>query len=245
MRAWLGELAAAEGELRCVGLQDSPPLVQETLRNLGASALDTGADSAAVAIASARDDQHELELIGAWCRERLQRDPQQRLLIVDARLRQRRRQYERVLSQTLSPGEWVAGNAREFSTLFAIEGGQPLTDFPLVAHALLTLRLLVGSLRFDELVLWLRMPFLDGNDVFTGAAIEAALRKGRRLEYTTPALLNFLERANGEAASGLAAQLRAAAAGHRRPEAQCDRVGGTLDERVACAGLARHAATAQ
>ena len=78
----------------------------------------------------------------------------------------------------------MADGAREFSSLFAIEGGQPLTDFPLVAHALLTLRLLVGSLRFDELVLWLRMPFLDGNDVFAGAAIEAAMRKGRRLEYT-------------------------------------------------------------
>ena len=96
--------------------------------------------------------------------------------------------------------------------LFVIEGGQPLTDFPLVAHALLTLRLLVGSLRFDELVLWLRMPFLDGNDVFAGAAIEAALRKGRRVEYTAPALLAFLERATGEAAAALAAGLREALA---------------------------------
>ncbi|HET9473952.1 MAG TPA: hypothetical protein VFO82_08665, partial [Steroidobacteraceae bacterium] len=213
LRAWLGELSTAEGELLCVGLQHSPPLIQETLRNLGARTMDAGAESASVALACARDDQHELELIAAWCRERLQRDPQQRLLIVDARLRQRRRQYERVLSQTLSPGEWVAHGAREFSTLFAIEGGQPLTDFPLVAHALLTLRLLVGSVRFDELVLWLRMPFLDGSDVFAGAATEAALRKGRRLEYTTPVLCNFLERASGEAANALAARLREASAG--------------------------------
>ena len=137
------------------------------------------------------DDAHELELIAAWCRSQLERDPQRRLLIVDARLRQRRRQYERMLSQTLSPATgWRAG-AREFSTPFAIEGGQPLTDFPLIAHALLTLRLLVSTLRFDELVLWLRMPFLDSNDIFAGAAIEAALRKGRRLEYTAPALPDF------------------------------------------------------
>jgi len=218
LRAWLGELSAPDGGLFCAGLQDAPALVQETLRNVGARAVDTGGRSAAVSIATSRDDPHELELISAWCRARLQRDPQQRLLIVDARLRQRRRQYERVLSQTLSPGEWVADRAREFSSLFAIEGGQPLTDFPLVAHALLTLRLLVDGLRFDELVLWLRMPFLDGNDVFAGAAIEAALRKGRRLEYSTTALLNFLERLPGDAASALAARLREAAAGIEGPK---------------------------
>jgi len=212
LRAWLGDLTAAEGELLSAGLQASPPLVQESLRKLGARAVPAGAGSAAVSIAAARDDEHELELIAAWCRTQLEQDPGRRLLVVDARLRQRRRQYERVLSQTLSPGEWLAGDAREFSTLFAIEGGQPLTDFPLVAHALLTLRLLVGSLRFDELLLWLRMPFLDGKDVFAGAAIEAAIRKGRRLDYTAPALLGFLERASGEAAAALAAGMREAMA---------------------------------
>jgi ATP-dependent helicase/nuclease subunit B len=223
LRAWLGELKAAEHELLSAGLQGSPPLVQQTLRTLGARAATPGAATAAISIAAARDDDHELELIGAWCHARLEQDPGQRLLIVDARLRQRRRQYERVLSQTLSPAEWVHGNAREFSTLFVIEGGQPLTDFPLVAHALLTLRLLVGSLRFDELVLWLRMPFLDGNDLFAGAAIEAALRKGRKVEYTAPALLAFLERATGEAAAALAAGLREALAsvdGQKRSPAE-------------------------
>ena len=38
-----------------------------------------------------------------WCRDRLERDPECRLLIVDARLRQRRGLYERLLSQTLAP----------------------------------------------------------------------------------------------------------------------------------------------
>ena len=223
LRAWLGELKPAEGTLLSAGLQRSPPLVQETLGHLGVRAVSTGTQAAAVAIAAARDDEHELELIGAWCRARLEQDPEQRLLIVDARMRQRRRQYERMLSQTLSPAEWLDIKAREFSTLFVIEGGQPLTDFPLVAHALLTLRLLVGSLRFDELLLWLRMPFLDGNDVFAGAAIEAALRKGRRLEYTAPALLAFLERSAGDAAAALATGLREAVAsvdGHKRSAAE-------------------------
>jgi len=54
-------------------------------------------------------------------------------------LRQRRRQYERLLSQTLSPSEWVGLEPRAASSTFAIEGGRPLGEFPLVAHALLTL----------------------------------------------------------------------------------------------------------
>ena len=223
LREWLRQLGAAEGELYCAGLEGAPALVQETLRNLGARRIEAGAGSATVAIAAARDDQHELELISAWCRTHLERDPRQRLLIVDARLRQRRRQYERMLSQTLSPAEWQDGKAREFSTLFAIEGGQPLTDFPLVAHALLTLRLLAGSLRFEELLLWLRMPFLDGNDVFAGSAIEVALRRGRRLEYSAESLLTLLERTPGEATAGLAARLREAVAmiaGPRRGAAE-------------------------
>ena len=211
LRAWLGELTPAN-ELYCAGLQGLPPLAQETLRRLGARTVATGTATAAVSIAAARDDHHELELISTWCREQLEQDPGKRLLVVDARLRQRRRQYERLLSQTLAPGEWVDMQAREFSTLFVIEGGQPLTDFPLVAHALLTLRLLVGTLRFDELVLWLRMPFLDRDDVFAGAVIEAALRKGRRLEYSAASLANFLERQAGDAAAALVARLREASA---------------------------------
>ena len=42
LRAWLGELSAADGELLCAGLQASPALVQETLRKLGARAVRTG-----------------------------------------------------------------------------------------------------------------------------------------------------------------------------------------------------------
>jgi probable DNA repair protein len=211
LRGWLDVLTPG-GELCCAGLQGLPPLARDTLRRLGARDIESGTASATVSIAAARDDHHELELISAWCREQLERDPGSRLLVIDARLRQRRRQYERMLSQTLAPGEWVDMRAREFSTLFVIEGGQPLTDFPLVSHAMLTLRLLVGTLRFDELVSWLRMPFLDRDDVFAGAAIEAALRKGRRLEYSAASLAGFLERQSGDAAAALLARLRDAMA---------------------------------
>ena len=55
------------------------------------------------------------------------------------------------------------------------------------------------------------MPFLDGDDVMAGAAIEAALRNGRKLEFSAEELAAFLERAPGDAAAAaLALRLRQA-----------------------------------
>jgi ATP-dependent helicase/nuclease subunit B len=205
---WLDRIDAAPGALLGSGIAAMPAAQRETLRRLDAQPLTRAAAPAAVAIATAQDDEHEIALIAQWCRARLEQDPDSRLLIVDAKLRQRRRQYERTLSQTLSPGEWTWSRARAFSTIFSIEGGQPLTDFPLIAHALLTLRLLTTSLRFDELLLWLRMPFLDQADLFAGAAVESLLRNGRRLEYSADSLAGYLERSSGEPSRSLAVRLR-------------------------------------
>ena len=212
LRAWLDELEAPAGSLFVAGAASLAAAPLLALRRLGATTGEVTARTS-LSIATADNDEHELALIAAWCQAELERDPARRLLVVDAKLRQRRRQYERLLSQTLSPSEWFAREPRAASTTFAIEGGRPLAEFPLVAHALLTLRLLTGRLRFDELVHWVRMPFLDGEDVVAGAAIEALLRDGRRLEYTAAELAAFLEKPSaGPVASALASRLRAALA---------------------------------
>jgi ATP-dependent helicase/nuclease subunit B len=228
LRAWLDELQAPPDKLLATGTANLPAAQRETLRRLGA--IDPPAfpgnaatGSVPVSIATAQDDEHELELIASWCRGELERDPDRRLLIVDAKLRQRRGLYERLLSQTLAPSEWIAPGARTASSVFAIEGGRPLAEFPLIAHALLTLRLLTGRLRFDEVVRWLRLPFLDVGDVMAGAAIEACLREGRRLEFRGEDLAAFLERTAGPAPAALAARLRQALAtltGPRRTPAE-------------------------
>jgi probable DNA repair protein len=205
---WLGQLEPPAGELWCAGVGGLPAAQRATLQRLGARMVSDGSAQAAVSLATADDDDHELALIADWCRAHLEQDPARRLLIVDAKLRQRRRQYERVLSQALSPSEWLAHEARAFSTFFSIEGGQPLTDFPLIAHALLTLRLLTSTLRFDEVVTWLRMPFLDTNDLYAGAGIEALIRKGHQLEFGAAGLAAQLERQEGDAPRALAARLR-------------------------------------
>jgi probable DNA repair protein len=209
---WLESLTTSEQSIYTAGADALPRAQRQALQRLGAHETSRHAPEAAVAVAAARDDEHELELIAEWCRRQLEQDATRRLLVIDARLRQRRRQYERQLSQTLSPSEWLSPAAREFSTFFSIEGGQPLAEFPIVAHALLTLRLLTGVLRFDELLLWLRMPFLDRGDVFAGANVEAALRQAHGLEYGAASLAVLLERTPGDAAASLASRLRQAIA---------------------------------
>jgi probable DNA repair protein len=194
LRQWLATLEVAQQPLLACGVSGLATAPREALRRWGAMMLEPAAAPGGIAVCAADNDDHELELIAAWCREQLQADPERRLLVVDARLRQRRGLYDRVLSQTLSPSHWLAIQPRAQSSIFAFEGGRPLTEFPLVAHALLSLRLLTGRLRFDEVIHWLRLPFLDGSDGFAGAAVEAALRGGRKLELTAEELAAFLER---------------------------------------------------
>ncbi len=212
LRHWLDELEPA-GTLRVAGAAALAAAPRATLERLGATLETSSASSQPFAVATADDDEHELELIAGWCRRQLERNPACRLLIVDAKLRQRRRLYERLLSQTLTPSEWISHSPRAGSEAFAIEGGQALAEFPLIAHALLTLRLLTGRLRFDEVVHWLRLPFLDGPDVSAGAMLEALLRKGRKLEFSAEELAAFLTRDSaGPVAAALAARLQAALA---------------------------------
>ncbi len=213
LRAWLDALAPPPGRLLVAGADDLPLAQRRTLQRLGAAFIGHDAETHPVEIATAEDDEHELDLIATWCRTQLELDPGRRLLVVDAKLRQRREPYERLLSQALTPSEWFRTSARSISSAFSIEGGRTFSEFPLIAHVLLTLRLLTGRLRFDEVVRWLRQPFLDGKDVLANVAIEDALRLGRKLEFGALELIAFLERESaGAPAAALATRLRRAAA---------------------------------
>jgi ATP-dependent helicase/nuclease subunit B len=210
LRAWLDEIEPVAGNLWAVGSSHLPVAQRQLLQRLGAHSPPDESGTQPVTIATAEDDDHELELIASWCRAELERDPQRRLLVVDAKLRQRRGRYERLLSQTLTPSVWTRSGPPVTSTVFSIEGGRPLSEFPVIAHAVLTLRLLTSRLRFDEVIRWLRFPFLDGNDAFAAAAVESELRRGRKLEFSADELAAFLERAPGGATGALASRLRQA-----------------------------------
>jgi ATP-dependent helicase/nuclease subunit B len=223
LRNWLQTLESPSRPAFAAGFHTLSAARQDTLRRIGAEIMELADDRGDFAVAMADNDAHELELIAAWCRRELEADPARRLLIVDANLRRRRRHYERLLSQTLSPSEWAGSEPRDASAVFSIEGGRPLAEFPVISHALLTLKLLAGRLRFVEVTHWVNLPFLDGQDLMLGAAIEAVLRTSQRLEYDAEELAALLERANGAAAASLAARLRQAIerlTGERRSPAE-------------------------
>ncbi len=216
LRHWLKDLepAADDALAHIAGVGVVPRLQAETLRRLAVVPLaEDSPVTAPAVVAAAESDEHELALISAWCRQHLERDPDCRLLVVDAQLRQRRSSYQRQLSQALEPSHWHAPGPRPASRVFAIEGGRALTAFPVIAHALLGLRLLTAQLRFEEVVQWLRAPFCDGADPFAGMQIERLLRAGHRLDFTATELAAELEKAAGKcvAAGALAAALRDAA----------------------------------
>jgi probable DNA repair protein len=223
LRSWLDQLDVTDRPLLAAGTAALAAASQEALRRWGTSVIEPRAGSTPVTVACADDDDHELELIAAWCRAHLETDASRRLLVIDSRLRQRRGLYDRMLSQTLSPSEWLSASPRAQSLVYAIEGGRPLSEFPLITHALLSLRLVTGRLRFDEVVRWLRLPFLDGTDHMAGAAVEEWLRAGRRLELTAEELARELERAAVPTLTLVAARLRQASgtlSGERRVAAE-------------------------
>jgi probable DNA repair protein len=106
----------------------------------------------------------EAEAAAHWCAAELARDTQARLLLVVPRLAQQRHLWERALSQRLDFHALLAGDGSSGESAFAIEGGQPLTDYPLVAAALHLIAIATGPVPFERFSALLRCPYLAALD---------------------------------------------------------------------------------
>ncbi len=106
----------------------------------------------------ARDGSEEIELIAEWCHAQITRQPDARLLVILPGPAGPRERLAALIRQTMDARSWMddaipAGSA----TLAVIEGGAPLSRYPLVAQALVTLALLNGSsCEFEQFSEWLR-----------------------------------------------------------------------------------------
>jgi ATP-dependent helicase/nuclease subunit B len=107
----------------------------------------------------AADSSDECRLVAEWCRDHLTEDPARRLLVIAPDLHRSRPMLHRALEHALSPDVTLGCGGHDGRVSIAIEGGQPLARFPLVHHALDTLRLLTGELEFSAFSGWLRAPF--------------------------------------------------------------------------------------
>jgi ATP-dependent helicase/nuclease subunit B len=106
----------------------------------------------------------EAEAAAQWCAVRLARDARARLLLVVPRLAQQRHLWQRTLSQRLDFASLLASGSSAAESLFALEGGQPLSTYPLVAAALDLVALVVGPAPFERLSALLRSPYLGALD---------------------------------------------------------------------------------
>ena len=109
----------------------------------------------------AKDASEELERIATWCRERLDAQPDARLLVVAPGAPEARERLVSLITQSVDPGRASSGELgrSDGGVLVALEGGLPLSRAPLVAHALRGLAWLANGSEFADFSAWLCAPY--------------------------------------------------------------------------------------
>jgi RecB family exonuclease len=213
--ALLERLDAAGGEVFCQGFLTHSP----RLRRLVGTARTVGGDARVeprVVIAS--DELDELERIARWCRERVERDPEARILVALPGAPGSRERLATLIRQAVNPAEWFEGatagsgtgarpglaseptmeqrkpGARSASdSLVVIEGGAPLARIASVAHILATLQWLGGSPGdFEAVSSWLRAPYWQAPGAVARARLDLWLRERERMHFNLHDLVGAL-----------------------------------------------------
>jgi probable DNA repair protein len=156
-------------------------------------------ESQAVRIAAV-DARDEMRRAAHWARARLEANPDARIAIVVPDLAARKDALRRALAQTLDPGGVASVPP------FNISLGDPLTSYPLVAHALAALELGGREIDFERASLVIRSPFIALGDAefAVRARVDARLRRRAEPQMTLDRLVR-----QGDAAPGLAPILEA------------------------------------
>jgi ATP-dependent helicase/nuclease subunit B len=157
------------------------------------------------------DADTELELAAKWCRDRIARDGSRRFLVIIPDLARRREAARRAFRHALAPSSVLA--SQEDDSAVVLEGGEPLSTYPLVHQALSALEFLCGHLDFTVFSAWLRSAFWSGPPPPERAGLDVWLRGRLGIQVTPADLLAALPAAPPplrEAADSLAATLAAA-----------------------------------
>jgi ATP-dependent helicase/nuclease subunit B len=159
--------------------------------------------------------EEELEGIAGWCVSRIRAQPDARLLVMLPGSAGPRERLAALIREALDPAS-LYDPARRPDELVGIEGGVPLGEAPLIAHALFSLRLLGGEeLDFDSVAGWLRAPYWHSPAATHRAALAVLSREHPVARLDVRELLGALQRAPPRlsgAARDLAARLAQAQA---------------------------------
>jgi len=177
----------------------------------------------AIEVRAAQHPLAEAQDAAQWCAQALERSSQARLLVVVPGLSQQRHVWERAFARQLDYEGILAGTALTSQSTFAIEGGQPLPSFALVASALQLLSLAAGQAEFEQLSALLRSAYLPRAERAERLRIDRWLRE-HNIASAEPALLQALlapmEQSLGAQAAAVLRALLAAAAELPAPPAR-------------------------
>ena len=136
------------------------------------------------AVVIAADDADELQCIAQWCKQQIVSRTDARLLVILPGSPGTRERLATLIRQAVDPQEWLSPSSADSraENLVVIEGGAPLANVPVVAHALSTLRWLGGSSgEFEAISEWLRAPYWDTPGAGVRARMDLWLRESRQM----------------------------------------------------------------
>jgi len=185
------------------GFSNSSPRITAMAARCGASLMTPGRRQGCRPHAlTAPDDLAELERIAAWCKAKLARRADARLLVVLNGSPGARSRLATLIRQAVDPRGWLATVSA--NSLVVIEGGSPLARNPAISHALMTLRGLAGeTAEFEAISEWLRAPYWSAPDDAARAKLDLWLREHAQTQFDLPTLGACLRRIadRGDAAS--------------------------------------------
>lgn len=128
-----------------------------------------------VAVVPCADGDAELRTAGAWARRQLQADARARVAIVCSTLEQDAARAARLVREGFAPA-WQRGS-RQHRTAVNVSYGRPLSEYPLIAVALLWLQWTCRPLSSSDLSLLLRAPYAGRGELDGRCRLELALRR--------------------------------------------------------------------
>lgn len=141
------------------------------------------------------DSNDEIRAAATWARERLEANSSASIAVLVPSLQNLRAHIESVFLATLHPDQLLAESSVR-NRAFEISLGIPLSDTPIVAAALLMLKLCIGTVSLAEAGVILTSPYISGSksEMTKRAQLDVQLRKNRILEVNARGLM---ERASG------------------------------------------------
>ena len=175
--------ATCEQRVVASGFLTLPPRLRTFVSSSGGGG--TPATLVVPNVVVAADELDELERIAHWCRERIARNPEVRILIALPGSPGTRERLAALIRQAVNPAEvFQSSHPAAADGLVVIEGGAPLARMPAVAHALSALSWLGGNAGdFEAVSAWLRAPYWQTPGAVARARLDLWLRERERMRF--------------------------------------------------------------